>query len=135
MSKVPIKDKIYFHKDIIQHVVKAGVDKNFAECFFEWLAVEINNATQDPEIVDVTISNFGTIFLSLQGCIVEINSNERFFEKKIIDEFKYRNKKEFLENKLELIYKRLEELQNRKAKGMNSKFRRKAVKLNVAKNV
>ena len=114
-------------------MVSKGYEKYFAECYLDWLAKEIKDGVNDPEIVDIRINNLGTIFYPVRACANENRDNEFDYSKKYITKEDYEKQKVFYETKLEAIYSTIEKL-NTDEKANRSKYKRRRVSLKNINN-
>ena len=101
------EDKIYFLNDILDEYEKRGGDRESAEAMYWTLVDEILEDISNTDSVVYKISNFGTLYYTIDSIHNSINGLERVLTSK---KYKDEEDKKIIEKNLSVFKKKLEKM-------------------------
>lgn len=104
MKNSDLKDRIYLNDDVIAYLVSKGYERRFVIDFLTFLGDEVRFFASDPEICDIRIEKFCSIFLGISGCYYHIHKEQELFDNGIMND---QSRIDFWKQKLETIYEGL----------------------------
>tara|TARA_R100001460_G_scaffold104662_1_gene150555 strand:- start:2537 stop:2941 length:405 start_codon:yes stop_codon:yes gene_type:complete len=101
------EDKIYFLSDILDEYEKRGGDRDAAEAMYWTLVDELIDDISNTDSVVYKISNFGTLYYTVDSLHNTINGLERILNN---NRYKNENDKKNIEKNLSVFRKKLEKM-------------------------
>ena len=101
------EDKIYFLSDILDEYEKRGGDRSAAEAMYWTLVDELIDDISNTDSVVYKISNFGTLYYTVDSLHNTINGLERILNN---NRYKNENDKKNIEKNLSVFREKLEKM-------------------------
>jgi len=101
------EDKIYFLSDILDEYEKRGGDRDAAEAMYWTLVDELIDDISNTDSVVYKISNFGTLYYTVDSLHNTINGLERILNN---NRYKNENDKKNIEKNLSVFREKLEKM-------------------------